>query len=194
MDSTVTWTANLTFLQGSFLPNNKHNSNLPLAAHFRQNRRGLGVPGSLGDHDGSHQLRHGRGHRQVQRSQADTLRRNLRSVNKLRTTRWKAYKSFYIDYTQTFHANENDPFCTLPLSVFPLFWWKERGKQESLIWMTNSNLNRKIQYMKMASIVDNNGSEAITQAFLNIPKKNSLGNSPAQSSIFNRICIKTIPN
>ena len=134
MDSTVSWTANLTFLQGSFLPNNKHNLNLPLAAHFRQNRRGLGVPGSLGDHDGSHQLRHGRGHRQVQRSQADTLRRNLRSVNKLRT-RWKACKSFYMNYTQTFHANENGLFCTRSLSVFPLFGGrKEPSRNLSFEW------------------------------------------------------------
>ena len=173
MDSTVSWTANLTFLQGSFLPNNKHNLNLPLAAHFRQNRRGLGVPGSLGDHDGRHQLRHGRGHRQVQRSQADTLRRNLRSVNKLRT-RWKACKYFLHELHTNVSCKRDWPILHPSSLYFPSFWWKERGKQESLIWMENSHMNRTLQYMKMASIVDNNGSEAITKAFLNIPKKKTL--------------------
>ena len=34
---------------------------------------------------------------------------------------------------RAFHSNENGLFCTHPLSVTPLFWWKERGKQEALI-------------------------------------------------------------
>ena len=38
---------------------------------------------------------------------------------------------------RAFHSNEpsNGLFCTRgrPLSVAPLFWWKERGKQEALI-------------------------------------------------------------
>ena len=34
---------------------------------------------------------------------------------------------------RAFHSNENGLFCTHPLSVAPLFWWKERGKQEALI-------------------------------------------------------------
>ena len=47
-----------------------------------------------------------------------------------------------------FHSNENGLFCTRSLSVAPLFWWKERGKQEALIWMNNSHLNRTLQYIK----------------------------------------------
>ena len=34
---------------------------------------------------------------------------------------------------RAFHSNENGLFCTHPLSIDPLFWWKERGKQEALI-------------------------------------------------------------
>jgi len=45
-----------------------------------------------------------------------------------------------------FNSNENGLFCTHPLSVAPLYWWKERGKQEALIWMKNSHFNRTRQY------------------------------------------------
>ena len=34
---------------------------------------------------------------------------------------------------RAFHSNENGLFCTHPLSVALLLWWKERGKQEALI-------------------------------------------------------------
>ena len=34
---------------------------------------------------------------------------------------------------RVFHSNESGLFCTQPPSVAPLFWWKERGKQEALI-------------------------------------------------------------
>ena len=47
---------------------------------------------------------------------------------------------------RAFHSNENGLFCTHPLSVAPLSWWKERGKQEALIWIKNSHLNRTLQY------------------------------------------------
>ena len=46
---------------------------------------------------------------------------------------------------RAFYSNENGLFCTHPLSVAPLFWWKERGKQEALIWMKNSHINRTLQ-------------------------------------------------
>ena len=45
---------------------------------------------------------------------------------------------------RAFHSKENGLFCTYPLSVAPLFWWKERGSQEALIWMRNSHLNRTL--------------------------------------------------
>ena len=45
---------------------------------------------------------------------------------------------------RAFHSNENCLFCTYPLSVTYLFWWKERGKQEALIWMKNYHLNRTL--------------------------------------------------
>ena len=47
---------------------------------------------------------------------------------------------------KVFHSKENGLFCTHPLSIAPLFWWKEIGKQEALIWMKNSHLNRTPQY------------------------------------------------
>ena len=34
---------------------------------------------------------------------------------------------------RAFHSNENGLFCTHPLSIDPLFWWKERDKQEAHI-------------------------------------------------------------
>ena len=34
---------------------------------------------------------------------------------------------------RAFHSNENGLFCTHPLSIAPLFWWKERDKQEAFI-------------------------------------------------------------
>ena len=36
---------------------------------------------------------------------------------------------------RAFHSNESGLFCINPLSVVPLFLWKERGMQETLIWM-----------------------------------------------------------
>ena len=50
---------------------------------------------------------------------------------------------------RAFHSNENGLFCTHPLSIVPLYWWKERGKQEALIWMKNSHLNRTLQYLSL---------------------------------------------
>ena len=47
---------------------------------------------------------------------------------------------------RAFHSKENGLFCTHPLSIAPLFWWKEIGKQEALIWMKNSHLNKTLQY------------------------------------------------
>ena len=38
---------------------------------------------------------------------------------------------------RAFHSNDNGLFCTHPLTVVPLFWWRERGKQEALIRMKN---------------------------------------------------------
>ena len=55
---------------------------------------------------------------------------------------------------RVFHLNENGLFCTHPLSVAPLFWWKERGKQEALIWMKNSHLNRILQYIQATCVVN----------------------------------------
>ena len=46
---------------------------------------------------------------------------------------------------RVFHSNENGLFCTQPPTVAPLSWWKERGKQEALIWMKNSHVNRTLQ-------------------------------------------------
>ena len=53
---------------------------------------------------------------------------------------------------RAFHSNENGLFCTHLLSVAPLFWWKERGKQEALIWLENSHLNRTLKYQNQQSI------------------------------------------
>ena len=46
---------------------------------------------------------------------------------------------------RAFHSNENGWFCTYPLSVASLFWGKERGKQEALIWMKKFHLNRTLK-------------------------------------------------
>ena len=48
-----------------------------------------------------------------------------------------------------FPSNENGLFSTHPLSDAPLFGWKERGKQEALIGMENSYLNRTPQYLNV---------------------------------------------
>ena len=45
---------------------------------------------------------------------------------------------------RAFHSNENGLFCTHPFSDAPIFWWKERFKQEALIWI--KHLNRTLQY------------------------------------------------
>ena len=43
---------------------------------------------------------------------------------------------------RTFHSNENDLLCSHPISVATLFLVKGRGKEEALILMSNSHLNR----------------------------------------------------
>ena len=48
------------------------------------------------------------------------------------------------------HLNEM-VYLHHPLSATPLFWWKERGNQEALIWMKNSNLHRTLQYLLLSS-------------------------------------------
>ena len=41
-------------------------------------------------------------------------------------------------------------FAPILFLLHLFFWWKERGKQEALIWMKNSLLNRTLQYVLLA--------------------------------------------
>ena len=49
---------------------------------------------------------------------------------------FKKYIHIYVQWRpihmRAFHSKENGLFCNHPLSVAPLFWWKERGKQEAI--------------------------------------------------------------
>ena len=59
-----------------------------------------------------------------------------------RINQWKA-QHCYIKGGDTMaaYSNENCLFCTHPLAVAPLFWWKEKGKQEALIWIGHYSTN-----------------------------------------------------